>query len=478
MNHSCPSEDGPHAAYVHVPFCVHRCGYCDFTVITGRDDLLDTYLDCLETELRWTLGAPRPVRTLFLGGGTPSYLPAEHLRRLLRLLTDWLPLDRQTGGGLPDATGVEFSVECNPERLTLDRMDLLAEAGVDRISLGVQSFDARHLQTLERSHSPDDVGRVIEQLRQRGFGNISFDLIFAVPGQSLVDWRRTLSLAVALKPEHLSTYGLTYEKGTRFWTRRHQSDLLPIAEELEREMYDLAMTWLPEQGYGQYELSNFARSGFSCRHNQVYWEGEDYYGFGPGAAACIAGVRTLNHRSTTTWIKRIEAARASRSPSGNVHQTTTCCGAPSPPTPFAERGESFQKGTERHVSTVEGGEFRAEEAGPAGEEAGPAGLSALNAGLSVSGFPAARGMTGPGVMERETLTVELRAREAVMLGLRMTRGIELCRFEDRFGTAVRGLAPQAYDRFIESGLLEERGTSLRLTHAGRFLADTVVAEFL
>jgi oxygen-independent coproporphyrinogen III oxidase len=399
---ACSISEGPRAAYVHVPFCVHRCGYCDFTVITGRDDLLGTYLDCLETELRLTLSEPRPVRTLFVGGGTPSYLPAGHLQRLLGILAFWLPLERSS----ERQSVTEFSVECNPERLTPDRMDLLAEAGVDRISLGVQSFDARHLRTLERSHSPEEVSRVVEALRERGVGNISFDLIFAVPGQSLEDWERTLQDAADLTPEHLSTYGLTYEKGTRFWTRRSKSDLIPAAEELEREMYDLAMTLLPERGYEQYELSNFARPGFACRHNQVYWEGEDYYGFGPGAAGCIAGVRTMNHRSTTTWIKRIEAARQ---PKANSQQPTA--------------------------------------------------TSTLHA-------------------ERETLTPDLRAREAVMLGLRMLRGIDLRRFEERFGTPVRSLAPEAYDRFLESGLLAEQEGTLRLTYAGRFLADTVVTEFL
>lgn len=306
-DHSASSFADVHAAYVHVPFCIHRCGYCDFTVIAGRDDLMDTYLECLEQELRSKLPGPHPVRTLFLGGGTPSYLPAPQLERLFSILKKWLPLDLNG----------EFSIECNPDGLTDDRMTVMQAAGVNRVSLGVQSFQAEHLRTLERTHSPEEVVSVVEQLRKHQFTNVSLDLIFGVPDQTLQEWKETLSAAVSVKPQHISTYGLTFEKGTSFWSRLQKDQIQPVTEELERDMYAEAMSFLPAQGFRQYELSNFAIPGFECHHNQVYWRGESFFGFGPGAAEFINGTRNKNHQSVIGWIQRI---RKGESPVQDVDQ--------------------------------------------------------------------------------------------------------------------------------------------------------------
>ncbi|SFJ54674.1 radical SAM family heme chaperone HemW [Planctomicrobium piriforme] len=377
-----PQATQVRAAYVHVPFCVHRCGYCDFTVIAGRDDLIGAYLDCLGKELQTKLARPQLVDTLFLGGGTPSYLPPADLQTLLNLLHRWLP--RKTGS--------EFSIECNPDGLTTERIELLAAAGINRVSLGVQSFQTAHLQTLERSHTPDQVQGVVHELRRAGCTNISLDLIFGVPGQTLSEWEETLAAAVALEPRHISTYGLTYEKGTSFWSRLQKDQIRPVPEELERDMYALAMTRLPECGYLQYELSNFAQPGFECRHNQVYWRAEPYFGFGPGAAEFLNGERRVNHRSVTGWIHRIEQGQ---SPTQEVEQ----------------------------------------------------------------------------------LDDDLLSREAVMVGLRQTVGIPLAGYRTRYGHEVRDLAPQAYDRFLADGLLEEAEGRVQLTFSGRFLADSVMAEF-
>ena len=371
------------AAYIHVPFCIHRCGYCDFTVIARRDDLIDVFLDCLEREIKNTLEKPQPVQTLFIGGGTPNYLPAEALQRLLDLLAHWMPV----------ADDGEFSMECNPEMFTLDRMDVMALAGVNRVSLGVQSFHATHLRTLERKHTAEEVFDVVECLREREFQNISIDLIYAVPGETLAEWQEDLQMAVNMKPQHLSTYGLTFEKGTSFWTRRSKQQLSQVADEIERDMYAAAMDDLKAAGYVQYELSNSALPGFECRHNQVYWNAEPYYGFGPGAASFLFGERAMRHRSVTRWIKHIRA------------------------------GESA-------------------------------------------------------IADREELTPDLRAREAVMLGLRKTGGINAALFHERHGKDVRDLAPAEFDQFVTDGLLELTDGQVRLTYDGRFLADTVVAAFL
>jgi len=293
-----PTDSPPRSAYVHVPFCRHRCGYCDFTLVARRDDLIPEYLAALGIELR-ELGEPWPVDTLFLGGGTPTHLPPDDLERLFQLLVRWLPL--RAGG--------EFSVEANPSGLDDPRIDILHAAGVNRVSLGAQSFDPRHLQTLERDHSPEQIAEVVARLRPR-VPNLALDLIFAVPGQTVDDWALTLDEALRLSPRHLSTYGLTWERGTAYWSRKLKGALLPVDEETERSMYELALDRLPEAGFAQYELSNFALPGWESRHNQVYWQGDSYRGFGPGAASYVGGVRWTNHRSVTTWIRRLQAGQS------------------------------------------------------------------------------------------------------------------------------------------------------------------------
>ena len=285
----------PRAAYLHVPFCAHRCGYCDFTLVAGRDDLTDDYLRAMSVELA-SLEHPREVDTVFFGGGTPTHLPPRQLAELLELTQKWFVL----------APGYEWSVEANPFGLSDEKIELLADAGVNRISLGVQSFDADVLKLLERDHRADEVVSAVERIRRR-IENVGLDLIFGVPGQSLDLWRETLSKAIKLKPTHLSTYGLTFEKGTAFWTRREKGALAQLPDELERDMYAATMSDLAAAGFEHYEISNFARPGFRCRHNQTYWQAIPYFGLGPGAARYINGVRSSNHRSTTTWIKRVLA---------------------------------------------------------------------------------------------------------------------------------------------------------------------------
>ena len=232
-----PAWIWPRAAYVHIPFCAHHCGYCDFAVAVGQDDRIDAYLDALEIELAG-LGEPQPIETLFFGGGTPTYLPHRPLERLLNLVQRWLPL-------APPPLVNEFSVEANPSYLDVDKVELLRSAGVNRLSLGVQSFEPALLGVLERDHRPDDVPRVLEFIRPR-IGNFSVDLIFGVPGQTLAQWRRDLDRALALDPKHIATYGLTYEKGTRLWKQREHGQVVAHDEETEYQSYMQAMTTLPE----------------------------------------------------------------------------------------------------------------------------------------------------------------------------------------------------------------------------------------
>jgi oxygen-independent coproporphyrinogen-3 oxidase len=288
----------PRSAYLHVPFCSYRCGYCDFAIITGRDDLIGPFLDAIAAELSW-LGEPRAVETLYFGGGTPTFLDAARLAELCETVLRWHPL----------AAGHEWTVEANPESLTEDRVRVLAERGVTRLSLGVQSLDDAKLRVLDRLHCREDVARSMEMARRFGM-QVSIDLIFAAPGETLVGWRRELRDALSLEPDHISTYGLTWETGTAFTRRRTAGELQSLDEELERAMYAEAIDALTAAGMEHYEVSNFARPGRRSRHNEVYWAGSEYFAAGPGAARYVDGVREVNHRSTTTYLKRVLAGES------------------------------------------------------------------------------------------------------------------------------------------------------------------------
>lgn len=288
----------PRSAYVHVPFCAHHCGYCDFAVAAGQDHLIDRYVDAVGAELA-ALATPAPVDTIFVGGGTPTHLSADQLDRLMTFVNRWLPL--RPGG--------EFSIEGNPESVTDDKVAVLADHGVNRVSLGVQSFRPELLARLERVHSPTHVGPAIDRVRRR-IGNVSLDLIFGVPGQAVADWAADIDAALAFEPDHLSTYGLTYETGTPLWKRRRRGEIMPVPEADELSMYELAMDRLPAAGLDQYEVSNFARAGRRCRHNETYWANEAYFGFGVGAARYVEGRRELNKRNTADYVNTVLAGRS------------------------------------------------------------------------------------------------------------------------------------------------------------------------
>nr|NIP86926.1 radical SAM family heme chaperone HemW [Planctomycetales bacterium] len=283
----------PRSAYIHVPFCAHRCGYCNFTLVAGRDDLVPAYLRALETELQ-QLGRPRPVDTLYFGGGTPTQLDVNSLAQLLHIVLPWFPLGRDA----------EFTVEANPADLTAEQMGVLTAAGATRISLGGQSFDDAKLSTLQRDHTAGDIQTAVQRVREHG-QQVALDLIFAVPGETREVWHRDLDRAVEAGVDHLSTYGLTYEKGTEFWTRRHQGQLQPVGDEDELAMYESAIDQLTAAGFQHYEVSNFARPGRRSRHNEAYWTGGGYYAAGPGAVERVGYLRQSNHRSTTTYIRRL-----------------------------------------------------------------------------------------------------------------------------------------------------------------------------
>lgn len=298
-----PAWQWPRAAYVHVPFCAHKCGYCDFASLAGVDHLADRYLAALEREMATSLGCPQEVDTIFVGGGTPTRLDARQLGELMRIIGRWM---------VP-SPGAEWTVEANPGTLDAEKADVLAGAGVDRISLGAQSFRPDSLRVLERHHGRPEVERAVAIVRDR-FPRWSLDLIFGVPGSDLADWQRDLEIAMGFGPSHLSCYGLVFEKGTRLWQQRERGEVRPLDEELERSMYEFTIDRLAQSGLGMYEISNFARPGQESRHNLVYWANEAYFGFGVGAARYIRGVRSVNTRELQAYLRRVEAGEPATGP--------------------------------------------------------------------------------------------------------------------------------------------------------------------
>ena len=270
--------------YVHLPFCAHRCGYCDFVTVVGRHGLHERYVDALllELELERALLAPR-LETVFLGGGTPTLTQAGALRRLL--------------GALPSAA--ELTVEANPETVTPELALLLRESGVTRVSLGAQSFRPHLLQVLERRATPDDVRRAFYHLRDACFDNISIDLLHGIPGQSAGDLELDIGEALALAPEHISYYELEAKPGTRF-THAHGAELAQQAEAME-DYFEIVIERLTAAGYRWYETANFCvapvRAGgrdLRARHNLAYWLGRDYLGLGIGAVSTLGSERRRN----------------------------------------------------------------------------------------------------------------------------------------------------------------------------------------
>lgn len=291
----------PYSLYLHIPFCQHRCGYCDFNTYAGLDDLIPAYASALETEIRSF--AALPVHTIFFGGGTPSLLPPSSIATLLHAMRETYELQ-------PDA---EITLEANPGTLSKGYLEDLRAAGVNRLSIGMQSAQPGELALLERNHSVDDVVDAVRWARQAGFDNLSLDLIFGLPEQPIDLWEATLTQALELAPEHFSLYALTLEHGTPL---QHQAErgLIPEPDPDDAAtMYELAAARLSAAGYQQYEISNWAKTPaevWGSRHNLQYWRNLPYLGLGAGAHGFAEGVRTVNVLSPQAYIRRFEGAAA------------------------------------------------------------------------------------------------------------------------------------------------------------------------
>ncbi len=302
----------PFGLYIHIPFCVSKCRYCDFLSFPADRAARKAYLSRLIREMRVRssgLGS-RKVRTVFIGGGTPSILGDEQISRLMEAVFSCFDVEE----------GAEISMECNPGTGEALSFRNLRSAGINRLSLGLQSMDDEQLRLLGRIHTKRQFLESYEKAREGGFDNINIDIMSGLPGQSLASWMRTLDEVCALKPEHISAYSLIVEEGTPFYSIYGEGAGRPSwpplpDEDTERDMYHEAEDFLKGQGYTHYEISNFARSGYECRHNLAYWLRGDYLGLGLGAASLIDHVRSANTRDLDIYMKHsFEADAFLRSP--------------------------------------------------------------------------------------------------------------------------------------------------------------------
>ena len=369
----------PIGLYVHVPFCVSKCAYCDFASFAGREAEIPRYVDAVIEEItrRGAETGHPPANTVFLGGGTPSLLGEFQVTRILESLAAACPIE----------AGAEITCECNPGTLTTAFAAALRQAGVNRLSLGAQVTQARLLRLIGRIHDWEKVVASVGIARQAGFDNINLDLMFGLPSQTVADVRETLAAALTLNPTHISYYGLIVEDGTPLCRDVAAGKLALPEEDVEREMYELARQTLAEHGLQQYEISNFAREGYVCRHNIGCWTRVPYLGFGCAAHSFFAACRTMN----------------------------------------------------------------------------PSKLDAYLAGEAA---------------EMEPISNEKARFESMMLGLRMTRGVQDEDFTRMHGLSIRAAFGAKLDKPINDGLLEWHEGALRLTRLGMDLQNSVLVDLL
>ena len=286
-------QDKRLGVYFHIPFCASKCAYCDFCSLPGRDKLMPYYQDALLIQLQETM--PRMadyfIDTVYFGGGTPSYYGARRIVEILQELKVTNRLMKQS----------EITVECNPDSVRRKELRMLRKEGVNRLSIGAQSANDDILRLIGRRHNWRQVEMAVKRARKAGFRNVSLDLIYGLPSQTREDWADTLTKALALKPAHISCYGLRLEEGTPMYDEYEGTDILPSDDD-QADMYLYAVDFLSRHGFRQYEISNFAQPGYESRHNLKYWTLGEYAGFGPGAHSDMGGVRFAYERNLDAYI--------------------------------------------------------------------------------------------------------------------------------------------------------------------------------
>jgi oxygen-independent coproporphyrinogen III oxidase len=285
--------------YLHIPYCLHKCGYCDFNSHPENQAEAEVYISALLAEIdHYAVKLKgKKVPTVFFGGGTPTILPPAHLDKILGRVKNRFNL----------TPSCEISIEANPATVEYETLEQIRLSGFNRISIGVQSFDAEELKLLERVHNQEEIHTTVDRARQAGFDNLSLDLMFSLPGQSPEKWKSHLQQAVNKKPDHLSAYGLTIEPATSFFKLQERGLLQLPHEDIQLEMLETTIDILQSAGYEHYEISNYAKPGYECQHNLNYWDNGEYLGLGAGASSYLNGERFKNINLPSRYIREVQA---------------------------------------------------------------------------------------------------------------------------------------------------------------------------
>lgn len=282
--------------YFHFPYCIHKCSYCDFYSI-AKSNASDEFINAVLKEIDfYSKNKNHKIDTVFFGGGTPSLLNSDQFNSIADKIYSSFDI----------ADDYEFTVECNPGAVDMENIKLFKDRGVNRISMGIQSFNEKELEFLERIHSPEEAVNSYNIIRDAGFDNVSIDLMFAIPNQTKDILSDTLDKAIALNSEHISAYSLIYEPGTPMYYKYKKGEIKPLEQDLDTDLYELLVEKLTDAGFEQYEVSNYAKNGKMCRHNLKYWHSEEYFGLGPSAHGFLDGKRFWNIRSIKKYIDKLQ----------------------------------------------------------------------------------------------------------------------------------------------------------------------------
>ena len=429
----------PIALYVHIPFCETKCPYCDFNTYAKIESLIPGYVSALRTEMElWggLLGGPS-VRTVFFGGGTPSYLPSNDISALMTTISESFSLQGDA----------EITLEANPGDFTPDKLSHFLDAGINRLSIGVQSFDDGLLRLLGRRHSAADAVEAYRMAHDAGYDNVSIDLMYGLPHQTIDHWRESLARTGDLHPPHVSLYALTLEGGTPMEHSVSQGTLPTPDPDLAADMYAMAEHDLGALGYRHYEISNWAADGKLGLHNIVYWRNEPYLGVGPGAHSSIDNHRFSNLKPPREYVKRLNGNIPS-SP-GKTLPLRDHLWNENNPLPARRRGR-FQTCPYNHAMDTQDSKPK----------------DALAAIRSI-----------PVVDTVEFIDQRLEMAETMMLGLRLDTGVSVREFETRFGLSPMDVYREELEELQPTGLVETVEGSIRLTDKGWFLSNEVFVRF-
>lgn len=406
--------------YVHIPFCIKKCAYCDFLSFPSDDETISRYVDCLCNEIEKSQVEDRDVYSVFFGGGTPSILDGNQINQIMLKIIGRFNL-------LPDC---EITIECNPGTATLEKLSSFYNSGINRLSIGLQSSNDEELKNIGRIHNYNQFLETYKMARDVGFENINIDIMSALPGQSIESYRDTLTKVVTLKPEHVSAYSLIIEEGTDFWgiygddacVSKTVTNIPKLPDEdAERAMYYMTKEVLDQFGYHRYEISNYALEGYECKHNKVYWTGGEYVAFGIGASSYMKGVRYNNISSVTEYM--------------DIWGTSY----------------GMSELDERCVSEYDDTDATAD---------------------------GAHNLHGSAHTDINVLSKKDRMEEYMFVGLRLMEGVSINRWKELFSCDINEVYGEVITSYVKRGMLAVDGDRIRLTDRGIDVSNVVLADFL